>query len=336
MSYMADEIVGRGFRISLRDRAITIGATRTPEEHLQLMADLANSRDETRDLIRAKSHELEEELARYPTFDILAQISFAELHINPETYKEWAHDGLQLNVEYLTMLALKGPFREDGDQLIDGPKIEKIRDLLKEIERLTFWCYLSEVDVPPGVSRIHLQSYTTAFDDYYMFLSGERRKPAPRPRQPMPEVMRRLLDEMDQLHPPGYLVASLFLLDNASDARNQVAGVMHKLQGLVRKDGMVHDFSVFRETPVREGFTVMVGDVRSRKHLEQRLAAYAKLKKYEFQAERWSGLGLVVGADRKLQVATYCALIKPWMHDPDIERPLAAFKQSLSFQRRSG
>ena len=73
------------------------------------------------------------ELGKYPTFDILSNLMIAELAIDPETYKEWSHQGSQAHVEYATLLALKGEFRAEGDLIIDGPKIEKIQRMLVEI-----------------------------------------------------------------------------------------------------------------------------------------------------------------------------------------------------------
>lgn len=133
-----------GTRFTRHGRFVEAETHRTPEQQLEIDSALAKSRDEAEECIATATRELEVELSKYRSFDVLSNLMLVELAANPETYKEWSHQGSQAHVEYATLLALKGEFRADGDLIIDGPKIEKIQRLLNDVFSSASWYYLGE------------------------------------------------------------------------------------------------------------------------------------------------------------------------------------------------
>lgn len=149
---------GPGFRIVRRGRWTFVDSHRTPEEHRALLTSLAEYHQKLPDTIRAKVTELEHLLQRFNPLDVIANVALKNLFTNPETYKEYAHEGAQAHVEYVTLLSLKSPFRAGETRLISGPDLDKIFLLLKEIFHHTIWYYATEhVDPerpdPPSVTQ---------------------------------------------------------------------------------------------------------------------------------------------------------------------------------------
>lgn len=105
--------------------------TRSEEEHKHLMEEVAENRKTLPALIEAEAREIESLLGRHNSFEILSQLAFSQLTLDPETYQEWSHEGRAAFVEYAALLCLKGPFREGAeDELIDG---KVVTDLIERI-----------------------------------------------------------------------------------------------------------------------------------------------------------------------------------------------------------
>ena len=84
-----------GTRFTRRGRFIEMETDRTPEEQQEMDDILAKLRGEAEERITTATRELEVELGKYRSFDILSNLMMAELAIDPETYKEWSHQGSQ-------------------------------------------------------------------------------------------------------------------------------------------------------------------------------------------------------------------------------------------------
>jgi hypothetical protein len=96
-------------------------------------------RQEAPEKLSAKVAELEQSLQPFNPLDVIAHMTVLNLAFNPETYKEYAHTGRQADVEYLTLLCLKGPYREATTQLIDGRDLEPVLRSVREIIDETIW-----------------------------------------------------------------------------------------------------------------------------------------------------------------------------------------------------
>ena len=174
--------------------------------------------------------------------------------------------------------------------------------------------------------QIGLLSYTTEFDDYYLYELGQRSTPAPKPRQPMPDYMRQLLTELEEQHPPGYLTGALILLDMSGESREEFARVAEMQRQRSRNDGKNHDVTLpFNDLSM--GVSVFTTKWQSADELGARIATHCHFKKYELQADRWASFGIL--ADQPGSFHVYCAQSTPWQFDATTSIALDEYKQRL-------
>jgi len=139
-----DILRGKGFRMERTGRVIVTDTRRSASEQREIMTSLAKLRDVQPQSITRQVEELEEILSRYDPLDVIANFSFANLMVDPETYKEYAHEGLQAYVEYVTLLCLKRSYRTTRNRLIDAPALQDIQNRVKKIFVDTVWLYAAE------------------------------------------------------------------------------------------------------------------------------------------------------------------------------------------------
>jgi hypothetical protein len=114
----------------------------SPKEHREFLRRGAEYHRQAPQLIAQQVVDLEHILERYDPLDVIANVSFINLSANPETYKEWAHEGQQAYVEYVTLLCLKKRYHTPSDprhRLIDGRVLEDIQNRLEQIHYGTIW-----------------------------------------------------------------------------------------------------------------------------------------------------------------------------------------------------
>jgi hypothetical protein len=167
-----------------------------------------------------------------------------------------------------------------------------------------------------GMQHINLLSYTTAFDDYYLYETGERKTPAAKPRQRMPDTLREIGGVLEEQHPENHSDVVMALLDMGDKARRTFVKSLERIRRLAEKDGRVHDFTFAFEGS--RGLTVMASSSMDPERLHERLSAYSLLKKYQARTPEWVGLishtrlpGLVQGA---------VVIRSPWEFDADLEK----------------
>ena len=170
-------------------------------------------------------------------------------------------------------------------------------------------------------SFFKLLSYTTTFDDYYFYITGQRITPVAKPRQPMPEIMREILVELEAHHFPRYLDAACTLLDMNSETRDVFAENVVKQRELTLKDQGFHDFSIVFGKP-SIGITYMFALSERALDLQKRLAGYCILKKYQTKTNLWVGLGCIVDVPGWAQ--TVIVSKSPWEYDGELENLIAA------------
>jgi hypothetical protein len=89
-----------------------------------------------------------------------------------------------------------------------------------------------------------LGSFTTIFDDYYLYVEGVRQTITKKPRQEMPDVMRELIATLERATPAGFVLAICALLDGNVSARKEFANcVLDRRAQAIR-----HGFSAQRMT----------------------------------------------------------------------------------------
>ena len=174
--------------------------------------------------------------------------------------------------------------------------------------------------------QVGLLSYTTEFDDYYLYEQGQRSTPAAKPRQPMPDYMRQLLAELEEEHPPGYLTGALILLDLSTESREEFARLAEMQRRKSRSNDRHHDATV-ASTEGRFGVTVMTTRRLSANALWERLETHCHFKKYELKADRWAGFGIL--ADQPGGFHVYCADSTPWRPDAATSAALKEYKRRL-------
>ena len=100
--------------------------------------------------------------------------------------------------------------------------------------------YLAEgpkpLTVPAGYNFMMLETYTTAFDDFYLYEQGERTIPAPRPSQFCPPEMMTILASLEAADGINYIAASEALLDLSFDERKLVANYIRQTHNRAHSD----------------------------------------------------------------------------------------------------
>lgn len=134
MSKKHEALVGKGIRIERHGRFIYFDMRRSEAEHKEILSALASLRPRLEKDIPLKAEQLRKQLEPYNSFDIISNISFINLFVDPEKYKEYAHEELQFIVEYITLLCLMDDFSEGGNPLEQGPPdLQTIQNTAKEI-----------------------------------------------------------------------------------------------------------------------------------------------------------------------------------------------------------
>jgi len=126
--------VGKGIRIEKHGRFVYFDARRSESEHKEILAALASLRPTLEKSIPEKAEQLRKQLRDYNSFDIIANASYINLFVDPEKYKEYAHEGLQFIVEYITLLCLMDNFSEGKNPVEQGPpNMQAIQNTVREI-----------------------------------------------------------------------------------------------------------------------------------------------------------------------------------------------------------
>ena len=134
-----------GIQMSQHGRFLLQQNARSEEEQRQFLQLLAETRKSLPDTIRAQAQEIEALLGRHNYFDIISLIAFSQVWDNPETYKEWAHEGQAAYAEYAALLCLKKPFREEPvGELIDGRVLTDLIARIQSIFNHTLWYFGSK------------------------------------------------------------------------------------------------------------------------------------------------------------------------------------------------
>ena len=167
-----------------------------------------------------------------------------------------------------------------------------------------------------GVDRFQLLSYTTAMDDYFMYKTGERTTPGSKPHQPMPELFRQIILELEEKHPQGYSEIICALLDMNSETRKKFAKWFERSRYQTKQDGKMHDFT-FVFSDAKTGITVMTCRDLHPKEFEGRLQSYCQLKIYQLHFKRWVAIGSHVRLPGLVQV--WGRAHAPWEYDAEME-----------------
>jgi hypothetical protein len=145
-------------------RVIRIKSNWKEYEHQKFMNDVKNKRPELKKEIDNKIDELLQAVKTYDPFELLAPISVVNLTSDPEAYTEITHTGNESIVEYLFSIIASLPFPTSSKKPT-AETIQKIIDLLKEIQNKIIWYYSSEItegklDEKEAEIRFRLMNYS--------------------------------------------------------------------------------------------------------------------------------------------------------------------------------
>ena len=161
-------------------------------------------------------------------------------------------------------------------------------------------------------------SFSSAFDEYYFYAQGQRAKPAAKPTQPMPKLLRRIILELDaHTEPDGHSEAVLRLLDWDDESREKFIDGIGQLRRRTRKDGKTHDFTM-ASSEDRAGVTCFATAPQNAREARGKLQSYCVMKKYQIRADSW--LGFLTVVDHEPIIQGFVILADPWVHDENLER----------------
>jgi hypothetical protein len=212
----------------------------------------------------------------------------------PHYVKRRVHLGSQGFLKAFDELDLLGCYLKEGFELEDKPVIERLDEII-------------------------LLAYKTEFDDYYLYKTGMRRKPAPKPQQEMPRIFRILLDNLEVSNLPGRVDAAMALLDVKRETRTEFV----RRIGRARRSCKGHHG--LRHVGVRKSDKASVWGISyvcgvDENLVESRLRDYCMLNKYRFRAKRWLGIGT---ASEGHGVCAVVRLDFPWTYDATCEEAVA-------------
>jgi hypothetical protein len=161
-------------------------------------------------------------------------------------------------------------------------------------------------------------SFSASFDDYYLYAQGQRVKPAAKPKQPMPKLLRRIILELDgHTEADGYSEAILRLLDWDNESREKFVAGIGELRKRTRKDRKIHDFTMMSSED-KAGVTCFATTPANAQEAQRKLSSYCLMKKYQAQADSWVGFLTLV--DQQPIIQGFVVLASPWSHDDELER----------------
>jgi len=169
-------------------------------------------------------------------------------------------------------------------------------------------------------------SFSEDFDSYYFYAQGQRTKPAPKPTQPMPKLLRRIILELDERkEADGHSEAILRFLNWNDESRRQLVAGVGELRKRTRANGKIHDFTM-ASAEDKAGVTCFAATPSKAEEAMRRLQTYCLMKKYQIRADSWLGLLTVVDQEPIIQGFVICA--GPWTQDDEIERLVATLPSS--------
>lgn len=148
-----------------------------------------------------------------------------------------------------------------------------------------------------------LATYTTELDDYYAYITGQRKTKAEKPKQFMPKLFRELIYEIESKNGDGYTKVIETLLEMDGKSRNKFIELFKKQKLRTKGDGRLHDFTITVGNN-QIGYTWFVARDDNLEKIFEKLTLYCSLKKYQLKATRWVGL---------ISLIKYPGLIHGWI-----------------------
>jgi hypothetical protein len=169
-------------------------------------------------------------------------------------------------------------------------------------------------------------SFSSAFDDYYFYKEGQRTKPARKPVQQMPKLLRRIILELDaHKESDGHSEAIIRLLNWDDEGREQLVKGIGEIRKRVRTKHRIHDFTM-ATTEDKAGVTFFATISSKSAEAMRKLRSYCLMKKYQIQADSWVGFLTIVEEQPTIQ--GFVVIHNPWTYDETMEALVAGLPSS--------
>jgi hypothetical protein len=169
---------------------------------------------------------------------------------------------------------------------------------------------------PEEKFNYNLLSYSWIFDDYYFFITGQRRTPVDKPSQIMPETMWQILSELDIKHDNGYLKVACCLMNMSSQSREELMNTCVELRGKTQSDREIHSITVsFLDGDF--GFAYFFSPFELENEIPDRIMKYSILKKYQTKLSRWVTIACV--SDKPGWVDYFVVVDGQWVFDQQLD-----------------
>lgn len=171
---------------------------------------------------------------------------------------------------------------------------------------------------------LNLLPYSWIFDDYYFYVTGQRRMPVKKPIQKTPRLMYEILWEFDSRYNFGYLKVACNLMDMSGASRDDLFKACEKLRAKTLRDREIHSITM----PFIDGnfgFAYFFAPVEERKQFPMRVVNYSILKKYQTEFDHWVSITCIV--DTPAWVDYFTVMEGSWEYSEDLERDSRKYLQ---------
>ncbi|MCZ2816765.1 hypothetical protein [Modestobacter sp. VKM Ac-2984] len=170
-------------------------------------------------------------------------------------------------------------------------------------------------------TRLLLPSQTDALDAYYMFATGLRRTPAPKPRQTWnPPTFVSLLQRLERERPEGWTTAVINLQQVDDQVRKKLGGMPRWLIRRARESRTARNLTMCFQGPFTSasGISGLAGPPGSdRDDVKRLLDQLCRMRKHTQQAATWTGIG--VQADAPDAPLLLVQLDEHWKPDAELD-----------------
>jgi len=161
-----DRIIREGLRIERFGRNILVDIRPTRRQQRKAKKIINKMRRILPRKIEKEARQLEAKLQDYFPIDVVSNISFLNLFGDPETFKEYSHEGNPAAVEYLSLLILKRPIWQGKKFFIEAKDLEEIQfkteNILKDTQdyHITEHISLGEHEENPTLEKFRYRAKT--------------------------------------------------------------------------------------------------------------------------------------------------------------------------------
>jgi hypothetical protein len=166
---------------------------------------------------------------------------------------------------------------------------------------------------------LDLASYTEDLDSYYLYLTGARKTPALKPRQPISLLLRKIILALERNGPAGFIDAICMLLEGDSKTRRMITKRIKDQRARAKQVG----FAGFRLH--LDNCSVLCYAAVARMSPQQ-IVDYVRTAKHQMRSNHAVGIMQNVANLNELQVSVERY---PWKEDSSLDELAKTFSKSI-------